>query len=58
MADSCSSEEERAILLGAFMQHIDEEEKRKAEETKRMLGSLKDCAAPAVRRISCSGEGN
>ena len=23
-----------------------------------MVGSLKDCAAPAVRRISCSDEGN
>ena len=30
--------------------------RKKTEETKTMMGSLKDCAAPAVRRNSCSDE--
>ena len=63
MADSCSSStgEVHAILLGALavLQQIDNEEKKeKLKKRNKMVDSLKDCAALAVRRMSCSDEGN
>ena len=46
------------ILLGAsaVLQQIDDEEKK--EKLKKRKSSLKDCAAPSVRRISCFDEEN
>ena len=58
---SCSNEIERAFLRGALavLPQIDEEEKKeKIEETKKIVGWPIDCAALAVRCMSCSDEGN